>query len=101
MSVDQKSIVIIEASFAVGGKDSTEFKEYSRRSNANGEANGGVVLSKYPIQENLGDGGKPDVVMVIEYPSAAHAKLAFSNSEYQAIIPLRQRAFKEVKILIV
>lgn len=92
-------IAILEGTLGEGGMDSPEFKEYSKRSNANGEAHGGVVLKKYMIKENLGQGGKPDFVLIVEYPSHEAAKKTFSSEEYKAIIPLRNIAFKEVKIL--
>jgi len=93
-------IAILEGTLAEGGTDSSEFKEYSRRSNANGEAHGGVVLKKYVVTENLGQGGKPDFILIVEYPSYAVAKSTFTSDEYNAILPLRDIAFKEVKILL-
>ncbi len=95
----EKTIVIIEATFNPNGMNTPEFKEYSRRSNANGEAHGGVVLSKHQVTENLGVGQTPHLILVIEYPSMQKAHETFTNLEYQAILPLRSVAFKEVKIL--
>lgn len=81
--------------------DSPEFKEYSKRSNANGETHGGVVLKKYSIKENLGQGEKPDFILIVEYPSYEIAVDTFTCEEYKSIIPLRDVAFKTVKILLV
>jgi len=39
--------VIIEDTFTPIGMNTPEFKEYSRRSNVNGEALGAVLLSKH------------------------------------------------------
>ncbi|MBV1881516.1 MAG: DUF1330 domain-containing protein [Pseudomonadales bacterium] len=97
----QTCTVILEGSFHIGGKSSPEFEEYSRRSNANGEAHGGVVLSHYLISENLGQGEKPEFILVIQYPTRENAKQAFTCDEYNQIIPLRNKVFKEVKILLV
>lgn len=91
-------IVIIEATFNPNGMNTPEFKEYSRRSNANGEAHGGVVLRKYQITDNLGSGDTPHMILVIEYPSHEMALKTFTNEEYLTILPLREVAFKEVKI---
>ncbi len=99
MSNSEKSIVIITATFNPNGMNTPEFKEYSRRSNANGEAHGGVVLSKHQVTENLGTGEQPHLVLVIEYPTQQKAHETFTNDEYQAILPLRAVAFKDVKIL--
>ena len=102
MTTSNKAIVIIEATFNPNGMHTPEFKEYSRRSNANGEAQGGVVLSKYQItgdlSENESEGDTPHMLLIIEYPSQEQALNAFTNAEYQAILGLRAVAFKEVKI---
>ncbi|MCH7955853.1 MAG: DUF1330 domain-containing protein [Candidatus Marinimicrobia bacterium] len=100
MNGEKKCTVILEGTFNEGGMKTKEFEEYSRRSNANGEANGGVVLSKYVIEQNLGNGNTPNFILVVEYPSHEIAVDTFSNSEYKSIIPLRDVAFKEVNILI-
>ena len=100
MSDEKPCIAILEGTLSESGINSLEFKEYSKRSNANGEAHGGVVLKKYMVSENLWQGGKPDFVLIVEYPSYEAAKNTFSNEEYKAILPLRDVAFKEVKILL-
>lgn len=92
------AIVIIEATFNTNGMHTPEFKEYSRRSNANGEAQGGVVLGKYQITDNLAEGELPHLLLVVEYPDSESARNAFSNAEYLSILPLRKVAFKQVKI---
>jgi len=93
--------VILEGIFSKDGKASSEFEEYSRRSNENGEAHGGVVIKNYLISENMGQGEKPDFILIIEYPSRDKAKKAFTSDEYNQIIPMRNKVFKEVKILLV
>jgi len=100
MNEEKPCIAILEGTLGEGGINSPEFKEYSKRSNANGEAHGGVVLQKYMVSENLGQGGKPDFILIVKYPSYEAAKNTFSNEEYKAILPLRDVAFKEVKILL-
>ena len=93
--------VILEGSFRDAGKASSEFEEYSRRSNANGEAHGGVVVKNYLISENLGQGERPDFILIIEYPSRDNAQRAFTSDEYNRIVSIRNKVFKEVKILLV
>jgi len=100
MSDSKKAIVIIEATFNPDGMKTPEFKEYSRRSNANGEAHGGVVISKYQVTDNLGNGDTPNLVLVIEYPDREKAEQTFTNQEYLDILPLREVAFKQVKIFL-
>jgi len=101
MKDETKCIVVISAAFKDGGAESEEYKEYAKRSNANGEAHGGVVLSKYMVEQNLGNGTTPYVVLLVEYPSREKAIETFTNEEYKNIIPLRDAALKEVNILIV
>lgn len=99
MTNSDKSIVIIEATFNANGINTPEFKEYSRRSNANGEAHGGVVIGKYQVTANLGQGDAPQLVLIIQYPNKQSGEQTFTNPEYLAIVALREVAFKEVKIL--
>ncbi len=94
-----KAIVIISATFRPQGMHTPEFKEYSRRSNANGEAHGGKVLQKFKVLKNLGGGALPHMVMVVEYPSLEHAESTFNSKEYKAILPLRDAALSDVNIL--
>lgn len=100
MNNENKAIVIIQATFNPNGSNTPEFKEYSRRSNANGEAHGGIVLHKYQVSENLAQGDVPHLILVIEYPNRKMARQTFTNSEYQNILPLRSVAFKQIQILL-
>ena len=100
MNSESPCVAVLLGTFNEGGQTTPEFKEYSQRSNDNGEANGGKLLGKYIITENLGQGDMPHVVFVVEYPTCEVARSVFTNDEYKAIIPLRDVAFKEVKILI-
>ncbi len=100
MSEAKPCIVLLQGTFQEGGKETPEFKEYSARANANGAAHGAKVLRLYTVNQNLGQGDITNFVVVVEYPSRAIAEDVFTNDEYKSIIPLRQVAFKEVKILI-
>jgi len=93
-------MAILEGTFREGGQNTPEFKEYSERTNANGVKSGGKLLGKYKVLENLGQGQAPHAIFVVEYPSREAAEKAFTNPEYLAIIPLRDVAFQEVKILL-
>jgi len=95
-----KAYVLIEATFNPNGMNTPEFKEYSRRSNANGEAHGGNVKYKFQITENLGDGEHPHIALLVEYPSLDKAKQTYVSDEYKNILPLRDVAFREVKIML-
>jgi len=96
----EKYTVVLQGTFNQKGMSSPEFAEYSQRSNANGEAHGGVVQGKYMIKENLGQNQSPHVVIIVDFPSEDAARKAFTSEEYKSIIPLREVAFKDVKILL-
>lgn len=92
--------VILQGIFNEKKMESTEFKEYSKRSNANSEVHGGVVKNKYIIEENLVKSEKPNFVIIVEFPSKDAATNAFKSEEYLSIIYLRDIVFKDVKILL-
>lgn len=100
MTEQKPCMAILQGTFKEGGQHTAEFKEYSLRSNANGKASGGTLIGKYQIDANLGQGESPHVMFIVQYPSREAAEKAFTNEEYTAIIPLRDVAFKEVKILL-
>ena len=100
MSKEEKCTVVITARFKEGGDQTEEFKEYSERTSANGVNYGGVTLSKFIVEQNLGFGLTPHFVVVGEYPSKEKAIASFTNEEYKSIIPLRDVAFEDVNILI-
>ncbi len=100
METENKCTVVITGTFKEGGSGTPEFKEYSRKANAIVEEKGGVVVAKHMVEQNLGDGETPHLVVTVEFPSKEKAVEAFSNEEYTSIIPLRQAATSEVNILI-
>ena len=100
MTTEEKCTVVITGKLREGGNQTDEFKEYSERSGANGEKYGGAVLSKFMVEQNLGNGVTPHFVVVAQYPSKEKAIASFTNEEYQSIITLRDVAFEEVNILI-
>ena len=100
MTTEEKCTVVISGKFKEGGSQTEEFKEYSERSGKNGVNYGGVVLSKFMVEQNMANGITPHVVVIAEYPSKDKAIASFSNEEYKSIIPLRDVAFEEVNILI-
>jgi len=91
--------VIFQGIFNEKGTESAEFVEYVRRQDINREAFGGIIQNKYFIDENLGQNEMPSFVIIVTFPSKDSAIQAFTSIEYLSIIPLRDIAFKEVKIL--
>lgn len=100
MTEQTSCTVFLIGRFKPNARESPEFLEYSKRSNANGEAHGGVVTRKHGIVSNAGSGPKPDFLIEVQYPSEQQATSAFNSSEYLQIVPLRDAVFSEVQILI-
>jgi len=91
--------VILQGIFNKNYLQLPEFEEYIKRQDANREVFGGIVKGKYFIDENLGQNETPSFVIIVDFPSKDAAISAYTNEEYLSIIPLREIAFKEVKIL--
>ena len=100
METENKCKVIITGLFNEGGMEMPEFKEYSEKAGAIMEAGGGVMISKNAVEENLGNGNAPHIVIVMEFPSKENVIDIFSSDEYKSIIPIRDVAVREVNILI-
>ena len=80
---------------------SLNFKECSERAERNSRHYRGQIIQKYMIKENLGNGYKPDFVIIVEYPSHEDAYTANASDENQQIDLIRQKAFKDFNVLIV
>ena len=100
MEKENKYTVIIEATFNEGGMETDEFKEYSEKAGAIGAKYGAVTISKNMITENIAQGETPHVISVLEFPSKEKAVEGLTGEEYKILFPLREVAFKEVKILL-
>jgi len=91
--------VILQGKFRENYLQLPEFEEYIKRQDANREVFGGIVKAKYFIDENLEQNETPSFVIIVDFPSKDAAINAYTSEEYLSIIPLREIAFKEVKIL--
>jgi len=101
MSDTQTYTVVVTTTFNQGWKDSPELQQYSEKVNELIWLHKGSVVSKKIIEKNLGNWTTPDMMVMIEFPSKDDAIQTFSSSQYEAIIPLRDIAFKQVNIFIV
>jgi uncharacterized protein (DUF1330 family) len=57
---------------------------------------GSGAVTGYTPTEALVGAFKPDAFALVEWPSAEACQKAFSDPEYQKLIPLRDRALKKV-----
>ncbi len=100
MNNDTPCTVVLVGKMKPGASEMPEFQEYMRRSANNSETYGGQLIAQYQFADNFGHGTTPDMMFVGEYASREIAEAVFTNDEYRSIIPLRDAAFAEVKILI-
>jgi len=100
MNNDAPCTVVLLGKLKPGAPEMPEFQEYMSRSAGNSNAHGGKLVAQYQFTKNLGHGATPDMMFVGEYASREIAEAVFTSDEYKSIIPLRDAAFEEVKILI-
>jgi uncharacterized protein (DUF1330 family) len=82
------------AAYAIGRlemRDPSWRQEYGPKTAALVEKHGGKYLVRGDTMERLeGAGRLPSVVVVLEFPSMAHARAWYNDPEYAPLIKLRQ-----------
>jgi uncharacterized protein (DUF1330 family) len=82
------------AAYAIGRlemRDPSWRQEYGPKTAALVEKHGGKYLVRGDTMERLeGTGQLPNVVVVLEFPSMAHARAWYNDPEYAPLIKLRQ-----------
>ena len=79
-------------------KDDQKFEEYASVAGPSIIANGGEILTRGP--STLLAGSSPHSMMVIaKFPSREEAEKWYNSSEYQEIIPTREKAMDSVFVL--
>ena len=79
--------------------DLESFKAYSERVGAVLEAHGGKPIA-VAEPEHLEGQWFPSRVVILEFPDEEAARGWYNSSEYQEIIPLRQRAAEDGLVLV-
>lgn len=62
------------------------------------EAAGAEIVQGFEISETIVGETLPERVMIVRYPSRAAVDQVFQSPAYQAIIPVRERAFLRYQI---
>ena len=62
---------------------------------------GAKVLQKIEVGEPVVGEQPSELVMLVEYPSYEDVERVFKSPEYQAIIPMREKAFLKYNVCIV
>jgi uncharacterized protein (DUF1330 family) len=72
--------------------DPEVYEEYRRRAPAVIAAHGGRYLVRGGTVTALEGGAAPQRQVILEFPDMAHLQAFYNSPEYQALIPIRQRA---------
>lgn len=72
--------------------DPVAYEDYRRQAPAVIAAHGGRYLVRGGAVTVLEGGAAPQRQVILEFPDMAHLQAFYHSPEYQALIPLRQRA---------
>ncbi|MFA0813736.1 DUF1330 domain-containing protein [Microbulbifer epialgicus] len=61
---------------------------------------GGVRIASYDVEEALDGGRSPKAFVVVSFPDREAIYAFFNDPAYQAIIPLRDKAFAHLRFFI-
>ena len=87
----QKATIIVEGTFKEGYEN--YFEEYSKRVREFISKNNGVTIRRQLITKTLYGQRKPNLIILIDFPSIEIAGTIFFDAEYISIIPLRDKIF--------
>jgi len=62
--------------------------------------NGGKTLSRFKTVESLSGEGSPEMVSIIEFPSAESIRNMVNGAPFQALSDLRARVFSKLNMMI-
>ena len=86
---------------AIGTPDPDQQEALQAYVTAAGElaaANGAKPIGRYKFAEALAGEDFPDLVVIMQFPSAQALRDAFAADEYKKLIPARDKGFKELRI---
>ncbi len=75
-----------------------EMQSYVTAAGELAAANGVKPIGRFMFAEALAGDDFPDMVVVMEFPSAQALRDAFAADEYKKLIPARDKGFKEIRI---
>jgi uncharacterized protein (DUF1330 family) len=88
--------IIVEGTFREGYEK--YFEEYSRIMKAFLAKHQGTTLRRQLIKKTLYGTYTPNLIMVIDFPTAELAESVFFEQEYLDVIPLRDRIFADFRM---
>jgi uncharacterized protein (DUF1330 family) len=88
--------IVVEGTFREGYEES--FEEYSRTVRAFLDRNQATVVRRQLVKKTLYGAHRPDLIMVIDFPTEELAETLFFRQEYLDILPLRDRIFSDFRM---
>ncbi len=62
-------------------------------------AHGGKPVSKFKVEESLSGDDSPEMLVVMEFPSAKSIKAMVEGEDFQALSELRARVFSKLNLM--
>jgi uncharacterized protein (DUF1330 family) len=90
--------IFVAATFRDGYE--AHFAEYSRKVRAYLEVHGGAVVRRQRVARTLFGSGRPDLIMVIDFPTREGAETIFFAPEYLSLLPLRDKVFSDFNMYV-
>ena len=81
-------------------EDPADYAEYLAAAPSTVETHGGRYLVRGGATEKLSGDWDPERVVVLEFPSRSHFDAWYNSPEYQAILPIRERATRSRVIVV-
>lgn len=91
-----QATIVVEGTFREGSEK--YFEEYSRTVKAFLGRHQATVIRRQLVKKTLYGTHRPDLIMVIDFPTEELAETLFFRQEYLDIIPLRDRIFADFRM---
>lgn len=98
-NMSSKTLMIVNAILNPEQKEA--FAAYSEQSAAVFKSAGAVPVGKYKVSTTLVGTKKPHIIAVMEFPDEQTILDVFDSEAYKKLLPLRDKAFKELDVFIV
>jgi uncharacterized protein (DUF1330 family) len=95
---NKKATIVVEGTFRLGHEQF--FEEYSNKIRTFLKQYQATIIRRQLITEILYGQEMPDLIMLIDFENIDVAKKIFFDKQYAAIIPLRDKVFKDFKMYI-
>lgn len=97
--MSEKAVVMFSASVNPEGKEA--LGAYLSKAQPMTAAAGGVTTVTYSVTENFTSANAPQMVVMVEFPSAEAARNLYHSEEYKALIPDRDKGLTNLNIYMV